>query len=125
VNLEAGASATTTQRLFAGAKEVNLINNYEKDLGIKHFDLMIDWGWFFFITKPMFRALDFFFHLFGNFGVSILVVTFCLKLLFLPIANRSYVSMAKMKAVQPEMAAIRERYKDDRLKQQQATMELY
>lgn len=82
-------------------------------------------GWFFFITKPMFRALDFFYHLFGNFGVSILVVTFCLKLLFLPIANRSYVSMAKMKAVQPEMAAIRERYKDDRLKAQQATMELY
>ncbi len=125
VNLAAGASATSTQRLFAGAKEVNLINNYEKDLGIKHFDLMIDWGWFFFITKPMFRALDFFYHLFGNFGVSILVVTFCLKLLFLPIANRSYVSMAKMKAVQPEMAAIRERYKDDRMKQQQATMELY
>lgn len=125
VNLDAGASATTTQRLFAGAKEVNLINSYEKDLGIKHFDLMIDWGWFFFITKPMFRALDFFFHLFGNFGVSILVVTFCLKLLFLPIANRSYVSMAKMKAVQPEMVAIRERYKDDRMKQQQATMELY
>ena len=125
VNLAAGASATATQRLFAGAKEVNLINNYEKDLGIKHFDLMIDWGWFFFITKPMFRALDFFYHLFGNFGVSILVVTFCLKLLFLPIANRSYVSMAKMKAVQPEMASIRERYKDDRMKQQQATMELY
>ncbi|PJI54316.1 membrane protein insertase YidC, partial [Methylobacterium radiotolerans] len=125
VNLAAGASATATQRLFAGAKEVNVINNYEKDLGIKHFDLMIDWGWFFFITKPMFRALDFFYHLFGNFGVSILVVTFCLKLLFLPIANRSYVSMAKMKAVQPEMAAIRERYKDDRMKQQQATMELY
>ncbi|MBW4980863.1 membrane protein insertase YidC, partial [Marinobacter adhaerens] len=69
VNLAAGASATATQRLFAGAKEVNVINNYEKDLGIKHFDLMIDWGWFFFITKPMFRALDFFYHLFGNFGV--------------------------------------------------------
>ncbi|MGX9982340.1 membrane protein insertase YidC [Methylobacterium fujisawaense] len=125
VNVAAGTSVTATQRLFAGAKEVNVINNYEKDLGIKHFDLMIDWGWFFFITKPMFRALDFFYHLFGNFGVSILVVTFCLKLLFLPIANRSYVSMAKMKAVQPEMAAIRERYKDDRLKAQQATMELY
>ncbi|TXM94175.1 membrane protein insertase YidC [Methylobacterium sp. WL30] len=124
-SIEPGATASTTQRLFAGAKEVNTINGYEKNLGIKQFDLMIDWGWFHFITKPMFRALDFFFHLFGNFGVAILVVTFCLKLLFLPIANRSYVSMAKMKAVQPEMTSIRERYKDDKMKQQQAMMELY
>ncbi|TXN69361.1 membrane protein insertase YidC [Methylobacterium sp. WL6] len=124
-SIEPGATASTTQRLFAGAKEVNTINGYEKNLGIKQFDLMIDWGWFHFITKPMFRALDFFFHLFGNFGVAILIVTFCLKLLFLPIANRSYVSMAKMKAVQPEMTSIRERYKDDKMKQQQAMMELY
>ncbi|MFD0937945.1 membrane protein insertase YidC, partial [Methylobacterium trifolii] len=123
--VEPGASVASTQRLFAGAKEVNAINGYEKDLGIKQFDLMIDWGWFHFITKPMFRALDFFYHLLGNFGVSILIVTFCLKLLFLPIANRSYVSMAKMKAVQPEMTSIRERYKDDKMKQQQAMMELY
>ena len=123
--LEPGAAITSTQRLFAGAKEVNVINGYEKELGIKQFDLMIDWGWFHFITKPMFRALDFFYHLLGNFGVSILVVTAALKLLFLPIANRSYVSMAKMKAVQPEMTAIRERYKDDKMKQQQAMMELY
>lgn len=125
VNLAAGATVSTTQRLFAGAKEVNVINAYQKDLGIRHFDLMIDWGWFWFITQPMFRALDFIYHLAGNFGVSILVVTLCLKLLFLPIANRSYVSMAKMKAVQPEMTSIRERYKDDKVKQQQAMMELY
>ena len=124
-SVEPGATASTTQRLFAGAKEVNTINGYEKNLGIKQFDLMIDWGWFHFITKPMFRALDFFYHLLGNFGVAILIVTFCLKLLFLPIANRSYVSMAKMKAVQPEMTSIRERYKDDKMKQQQAMMELY
>ncbi|MFC6046884.1 membrane protein insertase YidC, partial [Methylobacterium hispanicum] len=124
-SVEPGATLASTQRLFAGAKEVNTINAYEKNLGIKQFDLMIDWGWFHFITKPMFRALDFFFHLFGNFGVSILVVTAILKLFFLPIANRSYVSMAKMKAVQPEMASIRERYKDDKMKQQQAMMELY
>ena len=123
--VEPGATASSTQRLFAGAKEVNSINAYEKNLGIKQFDLMIDWGWFHFITKPMFRALDFFYHLFGNFGVSILVVTAILKLFFLPIANRSYVSMAKMKAVQPEMTSIRDRYKDDRTKQQQAMMELY
>ncbi|KQP34106.1 insertase [Methylobacterium sp. Leaf469] len=123
--VDPGATATATQQLFAGAKEVNTINGYQKDLGIEKFDLMIDWGWFHFITKPMFRALDFFFHLFGNFGVAILVVTLCLKLLFLPIANKSYQSMAKMKAVQPEMASIRERYGDDKLKQQQAMMELY
>ncbi|WP_342165209.1 membrane protein insertase YidC [Methylobacterium sp. SD21] len=125
VNLAAGASATTTQRLFAGAKEVNVINGYQKEFGLRHFDLMIDWGWFWFITQPMFRALDFIYRLFGNFGVSILIVTLGLKLLFLPIANRSYVSMAKMKAVQPEMTSIRERYKDDKVKQQQAMMELY
>ncbi|WP_375464293.1 membrane protein insertase YidC [uncultured Methylobacterium sp.] len=124
-SVEPGASAATTQRLFAGAKEVNAINGYERDLGIKQFDLMIDWGWFHFITKPMFRALDFFYRLLGNFGVAILIVTFCLKLLFLPIANRSYVSMAKMKAVQPEMASIRTRFADDKMKQQQAMMELY
>ncbi|MBX9932630.1 MAG: membrane protein insertase YidC [Methylobacterium sp.] len=124
-NVAPGATIGATQRLFAGAKEVNSITTYEKDLGIKQFDLMIDWGWFHFITKPMFRALDFFFHLFGNFGVSILVVTLLLKILFLPIANKSYKSMAKMKAVQPEMLAIRERYGDDKMKQQQAMMELY
>ena len=123
--LAPGASAQASQRLFAGAKEVSAIDAYGQRLGIKQFDLMIDWGWFYFITKPMFKALDFFYRLFGNFGVSILVVTLILKLFFLPIANRSYVSMAKMKAVQPEMLAIRERYADDKVKQQQAMMELY
>jgi YidC/Oxa1 family membrane protein insertase len=92
-----------TQRLFAGAKETAQIEAYEAAFGIKKFDLMIDWGWFYFITKPMFKALDFFYRMFGNFGVSILLVTLILKLFFVPLANRSYVSMAKMKAVQPEM----------------------
>ncbi|MBK3421345.1 membrane protein insertase YidC, partial [Methylobacterium ajmalii] len=123
--LAPGATVSSEQRLFAGAKEVGAIDGYEKSLSIKRFDLLIDWGWFYFITKPMFKALDFFYRLFGNFGVSILIVTLLLKLLFLPIANRSYVSMAKMKAVQPEMTAIRERYADDKVKQQQAMMELY
>ena len=86
---------------------------------------MIDWGWFYFITKPMFLALDFFFHLVGNFGIAILIVTVLVKLLFFPLANKSYASMAKMKAVQPEMTMIRERYADDKMKQQQAMMELY
>jgi YidC/Oxa1 family membrane protein insertase len=120
-----GASADITQRLFAGAKEVRVVDGYKDSLGIKNFDLLIDWGWFYFITKPLFNVIDFFYHLVGNFGVSILIVTVLLKLLFFPLANRSYRSMAKMKAVQPEMAAIRERYADDKVKQQQEMMEIY
>jgi YidC/Oxa1 family membrane protein insertase len=120
-----GQTIEQTRRLFAGAKEVAQIDAYEQSLGIKKFDLLIDWGWFYFITKPMFKALDFFFRMFGNFGVSILIVTVFLKLFFLPLANKSYASMAKMKAVQPEMTAIRDRYKDDKVKQQQEMMALY
>jgi YidC/Oxa1 family membrane protein insertase len=124
-SLAPGASAESTQRLFAGAKETATVDAYKDNLGIKSFDLIIDWGWFYFITKPLFRLLDFFFHLFGNFGVAILIVTVLIKIVFLPLANKSYRSMAKMKAVQPEMLAIRERYGDDKMKQQQALMELY
>ena len=123
--LEPAGTAEATRRLFAGAKEVATIDAYERTLGIKRFDLLIDWGWFYFITKPLFKVLDFFYRLFGNFGVAILIVTVLLKALFFPLANKSYASMAKMKAVQPEMVAIRERYADDKMKQQQALMELY
>jgi YidC/Oxa1 family membrane protein insertase len=123
--LQPGATAESTQRLFAGAKETAAVDAYQQNLGIKSFDLIIDWGWFYFITKPLFRLLDFFFRLFGNFGVAILIVTVLIKIVFLPLANKSYRSMAKMKAVQPEMLAIRERYGDDKMKQQQALMELY
>ncbi|MDB5510823.1 MAG: 60 kDa inner rane insertion protein [Enterovirga sp.] len=123
--VQPGATVAVTQRLFAGAKETAQIEAYEASLGIKKFDLMIDWGWFYFITKPMFKALDFFYRMFGNFGVSILLVTLILKGFFVPLANRSYVSMAKMKAIQPEMVALRERFKDDRVKQQQEMMALY
>jgi YidC/Oxa1 family membrane protein insertase len=120
-----GATAQSDARLFAGAKEVTTVDAYEKNLGIKRFDLVIDWGWFYFITKPLFRVLDFFYKFFGNFGIAILLVTVLLKIAFFPLANRSYASMAKMKAVQPEMVAIRERYADDKMKQQQALMDLY
>ncbi|MCB5173985.1 MULTISPECIES: membrane protein insertase YidC [Microvirga] len=123
--LAPGATTEVTQRLFAGAKEVAVVDNYGEALNIKNFDLLIDWGWFYFITKPLFKVLDFFYRLFGNFGVAILLVTVVLKLIFFPLANKSYASMAKMKAVQPEMASIRERYADDKMKQQQALMELY
>jgi YidC/Oxa1 family membrane protein insertase len=123
--LAPGATAEATQRLFAGAKEVSVVDQYKDRLGIKRFDLLIDWGWFYFLTKPLFKVLDFFYKLFGNFGVSILLVTVLIKLVFFPLANKSYTSMAKMKAVQPEMIAIRDRYADDKVKQQQALMELY
>ena len=98
---------------------------YNKQLELNHFDLLIDWGWFYFITKPMFLALDYFYHLVGNFGVAILLVTVLVKLLFFPLANKSYASMAKMKSVQPQLAALKERYPDDRQKQQQEMMEIY
>jgi YidC/Oxa1 family membrane protein insertase len=128
-----GATGSANARLFAGAKEVSVVGidfpfgpgGYNQALHLNHFDLLIDWGWFYFITKPMFLALDFFFHLVGNFGIAILIVTVLVKILFFPLANKSYASMAKMKAVQPQMAMIKERYADDRTKQQQAMMELY
>src|SRR5579862_3419644 len=128
-----GASINTDTRLFAGAKEISVVGinfpfgpgGYNQSLHLNHFDLLIDWGWFYFLTKPMFLALDYFFHLVGNFGIAILIVTVLVKILFFPLANKSYASMAKMKAVQPEMAMIKERYADDRMKQQQAMMELY
>ena len=101
------------------------LGGYNQALNLNQFDLLIDWGWFYFLTKPMFLALDFFFRLVGNFGIAILIVTVLVKVLFFPLANKSYASMAKMKAVQPEMTMIRERYADDKMKQQQAMMELY
>ncbi len=123
--IQPGSTAETTQHFFAGAKETATVDAYQSSLGIKNFDLMIDWGWFYFITKPLFKVLDFFYRLFGNFGIAILLVTVILKIVFFPLANKSYTSMAKMKAVQPEMVSIRERYADDKMKQQQALMELY
>jgi YidC/Oxa1 family membrane protein insertase len=120
-----GAAAEATTRLFAGAKEVSTIDNYASTLGIKKFDLMIDWGWFYFITKPMFLLIDAIYKIVGNFGVAILVVTVLVKLAFFPLANRSYNSMAKMKKIQPQIAALKELYPDDRVKQQQEQMELF
>jgi YidC/Oxa1 family membrane protein insertase len=102
-----------------------VVDGYDKQLGLNRFELLIDWGWFYFITKPMFWAIDQLFHLFHNFGVAILLVTVFIKAVFFPLANKSYASMAKMKAVQPQMQALRERYPDDKMKQQQELMELY
>ena len=101
------------------------VDGYAEKYGIPKFDLLIDWGWFYFLTKPMFFALDFFYKLVGNFGVAILIVTLCIKLVLFPLANKSYVSMSKMKKLGPEMQRIKERYGEDRVRQQQAMMELY
>jgi YidC/Oxa1 family membrane protein insertase len=120
-----GATSSATTRVFAGAKEVTTIDAYGKDLGIKKFDLMIDWGWFYFITKPLFRLIDIIYHYVGNFGVAILAVTVLIKLAFFPLANQSYRSMAKMKKIQPQIAALKDLYPDDRAKQQQAQMALF
>jgi YidC/Oxa1 family membrane protein insertase len=120
-----GGSATVDGRLFAGAKEVSIVDGYNDRLKLNKFDRLIDWGWFYFITKPLFLAMDWIYRLVGNFGVAILIVTVIIKAFFFPLANKSYASMAKMKAVQPEMMAIRERFADDKMKQQQAMMELY
>jgi YidC/Oxa1 family membrane protein insertase len=129
-----GGVGSANARVFAGAKEVGVVGinfplvgfgGYNQQLNLNHFDLLIDWGHFYFITKPMFLALDWFYRLVGNFGIAILLVTVIVKLLFFPLANKSYASMAKMKSVQPQLAALKERYPDDKVKQQQEMMEIY
>jgi YidC/Oxa1 family membrane protein insertase len=120
-----GASADMKTYVFAGAKVSELLDRYEANPGLKKFDLMIDWGWFYFMTRPMFRLIDFIYRLVGNFGIAILIVTVLVKLAFLPLANRSYLSMAKMKALQPEIKKLQELYPDDKAKQQQEQMALF
>ncbi len=125
VSAAPGGSVTFDSRIFAGAKQSYLIDDYQEQLSIHNFELMIDWGWFYFITKPLFKVLHFFNGVVGNFGIAILIVTVLLKLLFFPLQNKSYASMSKMKKLAPEMEKIKTRFPDDRAKQQQAMMELY
>ena len=120
-----GATAGTTTRLFAGAKEVLLLDRYERDLKLPNFDKAVDFGWFYFLTKPIFYALDWLFKLTGNFGVAILIFTVFAKLLFFPLANKSYRAMSKMKLLAPKMQEIRDRNKEDPQKMQQEVMGLY
>jgi YidC/Oxa1 family membrane protein insertase len=121
----AGGTAEMTSHVFAGAKVVTLLDQYQSQYHIPSFDKAVDFGWFYFLTKPIFFALDFFNRLFGNFGVAILVFTVLVKGLFFPLANYSYRSMSKMKLLAPKMTAIRERFKDDPQKMQQEMMGLY
>jgi YidC/Oxa1 family membrane protein insertase len=125
VTAPANGRASFEDRIFAGAKVVSVIDSYWEKLNIQRFDLMIDWGWFRFLTKPLFSILEFFYHLVGNFGVAILIVTVLIKAVFFPLANKSYESMSKMKKLQPEMERLKQLYPDDRMKQQQELMALY
>ena len=124
VDVAPGGATSQQTHIFAGAKEVDTIDAYGAKFGIKKFDLMIDWGWFYFITKPLFHLIDFIYKFVGNFGVAILCVTVIIKGVFYPLANQSYRSMAKMKLIQPKIAALKELHPNDSQKQQQAQMEL-
>lgn len=120
-----GQATAVTSRLFAGAKEKQLLDHYQDDLGIPLFERAIDWGWFDFLAKPIFDLLHWLFRLFGNFGLAIIGLTIIVRLLMFPIANKQYASMARMRAITPRMKEIQERYKDDRLRMQQEMMQLY
>lgn len=120
-----GARAENSSRLFAGAKEVKLLDHYTDTLHIDRFYLAVDFGYLWFLTKPIFYALDFFHGWLGNFGLAIFLLTVLIKLVFFPLANKSYRAMAKMRALQPEMLSLRERFKDDKVRLNQEMMELY
>jgi YidC/Oxa1 family membrane protein insertase len=114
-----------TIQIIVAAKRVNVIDGYAENLKIDKFDLVIDWGFMYFITKPLFFGIDYFFKLLGNYGLAIIAITFCIRLTFFPLANFSFRSMAKMKILQPEMARLKELHKGDKMKLQQEMMALY
>ena len=118
-------STSATLKIFIGAKEVYPIDNYTEIEKIDRFDLSIDWGWFYFITKPLFFVIDYIFKIVGNFGLAIIILTLIVRILFFPLNNYSFKSMAKMKVLQPEMLRIKELYKDDMKRTQQEMMALY
>jgi YidC/Oxa1 family membrane protein insertase len=120
-----GQAVTQTSRFFAGAKEVRLLDRYTDKEGIAFFDHGIDWGWFRIVEKPIFYYLDWLFRMVGNFGVAIILLTFTIRGLMFPIAQKQFKSMAAMKSLQPKMKALQERYKDDKPRQQQEIMQLY
>ena len=125
IELGSNSSISEKMQVIVAAKRVDTIDGYAADLKIDKFDLVIDWGFLYFITKPLFYAIDYFFDLMGNYGLAIIAVTFCIRLAFFPLANFSFRSMAKMKALTPEMTRLKELHKDDKMKLQQEMMALY
>lgn len=125
VSVDPGRQITTTNRVFAGAKEVDTLQRYQDDQGITRLSNAIDWGWFEFFAVPIFKLLDWLFKQVGNFGVAIMALTLIIRLLMFPIANKQFASMAQMRVVQPKMKALQDRYKDDKPKMQQELMKLY
>ena len=125
--LEVGEKEKITNKIniIVAAKEVSVIDGYAEKLKISKYDLAIDWGWFYFIVKPLFFAIDYFFKLTGNFGIAIVLITICVRVVFFPLANYSFRSMAKMKILQPEMTRLKELHKNDKMKLQQEIMSLY
>ena len=125
IEVKANSSIEEKIQIIVAAKRVNVIDGYAESLNINKFDLAIDWGFMYFITKPLFFVLDYFFKLLGNYGLAIIAVTICIRLAFFPLANFSFKSMGKMKLLAPEMARLKELHKDDKMKLQQAMMALY
>jgi YidC/Oxa1 family membrane protein insertase len=125
VTVAPGGNAGTSDHIFAGAKEVKLLDQYEAQLHIPRFDRAIDFGWFYWITKPIFLFLDFLNGKIGNFGIAIMLLTLSIKILFFPLANRSYRAMSKMKLLQPEIQKLRDKFGEDKAKLNQEVMALY
>ena len=124
-SVQSNGEFEVSSKIFIGAKEAKLIDQYQEDFNIYNFDLAIDWGWFYFLTKPLFYIIYYFSGISGNFGLAIIILTVITRIIFFPLANWSFVSMAKMKMLQPEMTRIKELYKEDRPQQQKALMDLY
>jgi YidC/Oxa1 family membrane protein insertase len=125
LELRKNSSIEDQMKIIVAAKRVEVIDGYAESLNINKFDLAIDWGFLYFITKPLFYGIDYFFKLLGNYGLAIIAITFCIRLAFFPLANFSFKSMAKMKALQPEMVRLKDLHKDDKMKLQQEMMALY
>ena len=125
IEIQPNGQINSEIKIIIAAKEVGVIDGYNESLNLTKFDLVIDWGWFYWIVKPLFFLNDYFFKLAGNYGIAIILITVCLRLAFFPLNNYAFKSMSKMKVLQPEMARLKEVHKDDKMKLQQAMMQLY
>ncbi|MEM6811381.1 MAG: membrane protein insertase YidC [Pseudomonadota bacterium] len=122
---KSGSTIIYEEKFFAGAKKLDIINQYEKEWSLPRFNLVIDWGWFFFLTKPFFYIINFFYGLVGNFGIAIILFTICLRIVVFPLANTSFKSFANMRKIAPRMAELRDQYRDDKVAMQQELVKLY